>query len=398
MPALERAIRALSTEAPLPAETAAELLADRQISNVPFSPEGVERAAELFGYETGFQVMVKDGVGYVYGPDEPGVGSILGAARRETGKVGVSNIDEVQASLQSGGDVFPEDVIRRLLGASSRVEFLVGDWFWMPDIPPDRNRLRNTTRLMLSVTPRLGLASVRQGLRRRYKWQHIDVVPPLDVLRAFYTAYPEFTIDEDDKVGCVEELEYRKELGDAERVLVDVLREVPSGLLDRAELEATVTGRGVNPSTFSVHLTFSPVLDHPATNVWCLRGHEVDPAALEALRDIVATRTRPRRTIGYGWEEDGMLSVTTVVTNVSSPVIGIPGPVSHYVSGRQFVAVTEEGSPVGTVAIDERGGSWGYGPFLRRRGAEPGDVLTIRFDLAAERATLVLADEMDLEE
>lgn len=164
-------------------------------------------------------------------------------------------------------------------------------------------------------------------------------------------------------------------------------------------MEAAVTGRGVNPSTFSVFTTFSPILDHPAMNVWCVRGHDVDPAAVEALRDIVATRTRTRRTIGYGWEEDGTLSVTTVVSNINSPVIGIPGAVTRYVSGRRFAAVTQDGSQVGTVVVDDdTGSSWGYGPFLRRRGAEVGDVLTIRFDLAAERVTLVLADEIDLEE
>ena len=95
-------------------------------------------------------------------------------------------------------------------------------------------------------------------------------------------------------------------LGDTERIFVDVSREIPSGLLDRAELEpAEVTGRGVNPSTFAVFTSFSPILDHPALNVWCLRGHEIDPAAVEGLRDIVATRGRPRRTISYGWDEDG---------------------------------------------------------------------------------------------
>ena len=91
------------------------------------------------------------------------------------------------------------------------------------------------------------------------------------------------------------------------------------------------------------------------------------------------------------------MSVTTVVTNVSSPVFGIPG--------RSTTTLPAAGSrpPLRTAApserrVDQHGGSWGYGPFLRRRGAESGDVLTIRFDLAAEQVMLVLADETDLEE
>jgi hypothetical protein len=251
---------------------------------------------------------------------------------------------------------------------------------------------------MLSVAPRLSVASIRQGLRRSYTYRRIDVVPPSDVLREFFREYPEFVIDAHDVVTSVEPLNYLRELGDTERILVEVLRGIPSGLLDRAELEAAVTGRGVNPSTFSVFTTYSPVLDHPAVNVWCLRGHDVQPAAVEALRDIVATRGRPRRMIGYGWQEDGTLSVTTVVNNVSSPVIGIPSDVSRYVADRQFAAFTQDGSDTGTIVIDDRGTSWGYGPFLRRRGAEVGDVLTIRFDLVGEQVTLLLADEMELDE
>jgi hypothetical protein len=68
------------------------------------------------------------------------------------------------------------------------------------------------------------------------------------------------------------------------------------------------------------------------------------------------------------------------------------------VCGRSFTAVTHDGTATGTIAIDERGASWGYGQFLRRRGAEPGDVLTIRFDLSTERAILSLGDEAALEE
>jgi hypothetical protein len=396
IPALERAITALDDQAPVPTSVAATSFVERGIASIPFQAAGVLRAAETFGYECDLTIGTRDGIDYVQAPGDQGISAVLRTARNEAGRVGVSNADEVQAELSAEGRTLSDDVVRRLLGTSPKVVFLTGDWFWMPDIPPGRNRLRNTTRLMLSVSPRLSLQSVRHGLRRRYRWRHIDLVPPLEVLREFYRANPEFEVDSNDNVTSNEPLDYRKELGDAERVFVEVLRAVPTGLLDRAELEATVTGRGVNPSTFGVYTTFSPILDHPALNVWCLRGHDVDPAAIQALKDIVATREPVRRTIRAGWDADGRLSITTILGSVSSPVILIPASVSRYVSGRSFHAVTQEGSPAGTVTLDERGTSWGYGPFLRRRGAESGDALTISFDLAAETATLLLVDDSDL--
>ena len=124
----------------------------------------------------------------------------------------------------------------------------------------------------------------------------------------------------------------------------------------------------------------------------------MDAAAMEALRDVVATRTRERRTVKYGWEDDGTLSLTVVIGNVSSPVIGVPSAIVRYVAGRHFSAVTQDESPVGTVVVDEKGTSWGYGPFLRRRGAETGDVLTIRFDLTSDHAVLTLTDSGDLDD
>lgn len=49
-----------------------------------------------------------------------------------------------------------------------------------------------------------------------------------------------------------------------------------------------------------------------------------------------------------------------------------------------------DSTPVGTVVVDEDGMSWGYGPFLRRYGADEGDVLVIEFDVAAAEVTLRL--------
>jgi len=81
------------------------------------------------------------------------------------------------------------------------------------------------------------------------------------------------------------------------------------------------------------------------------------------------------------------------VGDVGSPVFGIPSAIARYVAGRRFPALTQDGVPAGTVVVDDGGASWGYGPFFRRRGAEPGDALTLRFDLVAETVVLSLEDD-----
>jgi hypothetical protein len=119
-------------------------------------------------------------------------------------------------------------------------------------------------------------------------------------------------------------------------------------------------------------------------NVWCLRGHTVDPAQLEALRAVIATRPRQRRALAYGGDENGNLWLTVALGSTNSPVIGIPAGISRYVAERRFQNRAPEGTPAGIIAIGEHGASWGYGPFLRRPGVEPGDVVTLRFDLISE--------------
>jgi hypothetical protein len=216
-------------------------------------------------------------------------------------------------------------------------------------------------------------------------------------MRAFFTAHPEFRVD-DDFVTSAVDIDYREILGDVEQIFVEILRSSPTGLMDRNSFRDAAVARGVNANTFSVFTTYSSILDHPALNVWCLRGRQYDPVDLEALKAILSTRTRTRRTISYGWTDDGAITFTARVPDVNSPVLGIPTAVGRYLLDRRFVAQTRDGAEVGTVVVDGSAASWGYGPFLRRMGAEPLDVLTVEFDLATQTATLTLATESALEE
>jgi hypothetical protein len=398
LPQLDASVQLLIDEAPITVDAASDLLQQMGYATGRFHPAGVLSAAAALRGEVDAHIGSQDGVEYVLARGSAEAGKVITAARREACKVGLSNVDEVQARVEAEGDAVSQTVVRRLLKSSPRITFLVGDWFWMPGLSQGRNRLRNVSRRMLSVSQSLDLNVVRQGIRRAYSFRHIDLVPPLEVLREFYLAHPEFALVKGDHLESAVPLDYRQILGDVERVFVEVLRESPTGLMDRDELEGASIGRGVNTNTFAVFTTYSPILAHPALNVWSLCGQSVDPTHLTALQLTLATKTRVRRTVAYGWQGDGTLALTTIISSTGSPVIGVPHDIAHYVAGRRFEAVTREGGAVGFVVVDETGVSWGYGPFLRRRGAEPGDVLSIAFDISESRATLSLSPETELEE
>ena len=391
MPALDRALDELHLAAPIPADKAAELLAAKGISNLPFHPASVLSAAEYCGKLASFELHELGGTEMVVSSRDLALAQRLThIALRQAGRYGVSNLEEVLAQAAAEDLEASKEDLRTYLAASSRLQFLDEDWFWSPTIPNERNRLHNTTRGILSVISPMDIATLREGIWRRYQWRHLQLVAPRAILLEFYDAHPDFIVV-GQYVQPAVPLDYRKELGPSEQVMVDVLRTVATGVLDRASFVDACVARGINPNTLSVMLTYSSVISHLETDAWALRGSDVSPMALKAVLDANAQRPRQRRMLDYGWTPDGQLWLAYRIPSAHSVVIGVPGPISRYVSGRSFKAVAEDGTPTGTVVIDnDSHASWGYGPFLSRRGADEGDVLRVTFDLLGATARLQL--------
>src|SRR5262249_40027742 len=138
-------------------------------------------------------------------------------------------------------------------------DFLDDDWFWAPDVKYSRNRLHNLTRKLLSVASPQDVLTLRDGLRRAYKWRRFSgsryknlAVPPARILLDFYRRCPGFSV-ENELIHASEPFDPKKELSDADYVFVEVLRSSPSGMLDRDSLAAACLQRGMNENTFNVY-------------------------------------------------------------------------------------------------------------------------------------------------
>jgi hypothetical protein len=79
-------------------------------------------------------------------------------------------------------------------------------------------------------------------------------------------------------------------------------------------------------------------------------------------------------------------------------VFGIPGAIRSYLAGRQFSVTDEDGISHGAVRVNDEGASYGFGSFLRQRGADEGDILIAEFDLAGSGTLLRLGNDELLEE
>jgi hypothetical protein len=285
------------------------------------------------------------------------------------------------------------------------LESLTDDWFWHKAGVPERNRLRNITRKMLSVTSRIAVNELREGVHRHYKIRRTRgisdwplLTPPRAVLHEFYRLHPEFSIDIDGFVTSVARLDSGQELNSTERVLLEVLRSSPACLLDRSSLEKECIDLGMNPNTFSQYLSSSPVISHIGIDMWSLRGTRLDPTAIEALRQANAERPNERRIIDHGWTEAGNLWLAARLPDSASHfVLAIPAAIRRFLKGRDFPATDEFGSAAGAVRVSDEGASYGYSPFLVRRGADTGDILLVSFRIGEGTSTLRLIDDEELE-
>jgi hypothetical protein len=407
MPALDEALQLLRDKSPLSINAASALIKTSGLSQVDFHPESLIAAAQACGRKPPIQLQTAGKKTIVSATAVSYADSVLRIAYRQAHASGASNIGEVVAELQSKGVEAEEKAVRYVLREFSDVQFLEEDWFCHRPTNPEQDRLRNTTRKMLSVASPIELGSLREGIRREYRYRgHRGMktwsllVPPRSVLRAYYQAHSEFVIEEGDLVKPTDPLDYRVELALNDAILVDVLRSSPACVLDRASLAAECARRSMNVNTFSIYLTYSPVILHLGTDIWSLRGVRVDPAAVEAVRAANALREREKRVLDHGWTPEGLLWVAARLpaAHGDNLVFGIPGAIRNYLAGRQFSVTDEDGIPHGTVRVNDEGTSYGFGSFLRQRGADEGDILVAEFDLSGGAVLMRLGDDELLEE
>lgn len=408
MPALDAALQVLADASPIRLDAAAALLRTKGISKLNFSPACVIEAASACGREPPIQLQTVKKKTIVAAAPIPFTDTILRTAYRQAHASGASNVGEIIAEMAASGVTTDEATVRHVLREFSEVEFLDEDWFCHRPLNPERDRLRNATRKMLSVAAPIELGLLREGVRREYKYRgHRGVsgwslvVPPRSVLKAYYQTHPEFIVDDGDQVRPADPLDYRVELAFNDAILVDVLRSSPASVMDRSSLAAECARRSMNLNTFSLYLTYSAIIVRQGPDVWSLRGVRVDPAAVEAVLQANSLRPREKRVLDHGWAPNGRLWLAARVPaahDATAMTVGIPGAIKSYVVGRDFAAQDGDGVSYGRIKISDDGQSWGFSRFLRQRGADEGDVLVVEFDLAQNIAWLRLGDDETLDE
>lgn len=403
MPMVDKALETLERCVPLTLDQASKTLLDAGISKTMFSPHSLLDAARLLGKKTSLNICkTRTGKMLVNDSHTQLVQMIPTMAYKLAGQSGATNVFQMRFALESKGHNIEESELRRLLHTNKKLDFLDSDWFWCPDVPIERNRLRNVTRRILSVNTPQSLQNIREGARRQYRYRATSharyktlTLPPIETIKTLFFRHPDFKV-ENNFVYSSTPLEYKTELGETERIMVEVLRSSPAGIMDRNSFEQGCVDHGMNENTFSVYSTYSCILEHVDIDIWKLRGVNVDPTTVEAVRIANHLKPHNKQVLQFGWDQNGKLWIATRLPHFgkNSLVIGCPSAVRRYLEKREF-EYTPKGSEhhCGKIVFDQRGTSWGYGPYIRQNGLDENDILLAEFDLETNTAKLSVGDD-----
>lgn len=387
-PVLGRVLQAIAAEIPCPVEWLERVLAERKLVTERFLFGGIITAAEIVGLPCPFVIEEADGVQYAVPHDQKGVPkTVLQVTRKSVSHWGAATIEDIAAQVS---ETIQREIatafVRSVLSTQPGFSWLdeSSGWFWINNTT--RNALLNQIQKVMAVAPRIHISELRAGVSRHHRRE--GFAPPQRVLIALCAQAEGYAI-EGDCVLARPPRDYHDIVSNTESIMVDVLR-AHGPIMPKPKLEELCVERGLHRDTFSIHLTYSPIIARYATGVYGLRGAQVPPGLAESMAQ---TRKKTRALADYGWLPDGKISLSYKLSkgSLATGIATVPSGMKSYLQG-EFRLLIGDGQQAGRLVVKGTH-AWGLGPFFRRRGGEPGDILTIRFDLKQRLAIVELGDE-----
>ena len=282
LPRLDQALTLLEQSMPLLADEAAALLHDAGVANQPFPPVAIDRAARVLRGQSPFNPkLLAQGIVYVGELPVP-LRKIISLASKRARANGVASLTMLCAELAATGVAVPVRVLGVLLQNSRQIELLDDASFCEPNTPHNRDRLENTLRRMLTVTPTLTVDSLLGGLNREYRYRNaarhgFDVirVPSRSALVAYLRLHAEFSL-RNDEASLVTPQPADAVLGKAEFTLIHVLTNSPTGILPLSDAANACVAQGMNRTTAYLYLRYLPTVEEPFPLHFSARGRTPD--------------------------------------------------------------------------------------------------------------------------
>jgi hypothetical protein len=382
LPVLDRAIKITTAAAPAMANELEKELVQRGLTRTTFCLDTLLEIAHGFGRKPRFAVETLHGNRVIVSSTRSGfLEQIHDAARTAVRHWGISNVEDLAASTKTTATL-----VRQLLPFLPGFKWLdqSSGWFWIAELP--RNSLLTPIRKILAVSPSIDVGELRAGVARPHRRK--GFAPPRRVLIEVCRQLPWCRVD-GNTISTAQSQNPDQVLSDSERIIFNVLQ-AHGPVLQRLELEKLCLEAGINRHSFWIYLSYCPIITRYASGVYGLRGADIPTGLVERL--IPKRPSKSRLLVDYGWTKDRNLRVIYRLSTgvLSNGIVSVPASLRTFIQGK-FTLLTADNAAAGTLVAKDHT-AWGLGPLFRRRGGEPGDYLSIVFDLSQRAAVAQIGD------
>jgi len=403
-PALLRALRLAQRMTPCAAQEFSKALMDEKLTDTPWPPGLLVRAAGYLGIAHGLTLEPIGDQEFLAGDSLTSdvfarVQRLSWASARSEGAAHLPRIAfALSEELQRRVSLAEIRSIVTVLQETRWIDEVQG-WYWMGDA--GHTTIFNTTRKLLSVARRLPIDDLYEGLLKSYRMDEA-VVAPKPILLKMFGQVPWLRIRQRSHVEAHPSLRWQEVLTGVERTMVQVLTEA-GGVLDHHDFRKRCKTRGVPHSTFGVYEGNSGLFVRVARAIWSLRGVDVDAEKfVQVARKVEERRLRialeaSERTLSRlvpGSNADGRyMRLYRVTASTFRHHVMTLARMRQLAPGTRF-AVSLDGATLGSTELTEDHRLRGLLPLLRRSGVQPGQTFLAQFNLVTRQMTLeTLPDE-----
>lgn len=260
-------------------------------------------------------------------------------------------------------------------------------WVVARSTPAGSSRFVQRIGEVLQVAPRLPLEDLRRALRREYR--NGPFVPDVETLELVVRNAQELRVDGEGGVEWHADFAPPTVAGDAGR-LVSVLESM-GGCAGRVPLQKACEAAGVSGPSFWRLVSYSSLIRQIERGVYALVGQEPDATT---VADLQRSNGRvPGGVRDTGWTAGGefWLAATISSATLETGVIGVPR-VAHAHMHDSYDLIGVSGDRLGDLTF-RNGSLWSIRAAIVELGAEAGDAMVIRFDVATRVARVEVGDD-----
>lgn len=393
-PSLQRALKLAKASAPCTAATFSDALKEHGLASTTWNPGVLVRAAQYFGIPHGLVLHQNEGTEFL--ANEGMTPDVFARVRRMSWSH--SRTDGAACLVRIGFELSEElerrvslAEIRSIVSSMPETRWIdeKSGWYWLGD--HGNTTIFNTIRKMLSISKRISMDDLYEGILKSYRMDE-SVVAPKSVILKMLSQVPWIRIKQSSILSAQPALHWQEVLNGTERIMVQVLKEA-GGVLDHPTWKQRCVALGVSKSTFMVYQGNDALFVRLLQGVWTLRGVEFDGMkVVEAQKKnaefklSLAIAASARRLAQLPLppkfaSSEKILQLYQVTASAFKNHCVTFARLRHLPAGTRFKVILDS-KTLGQVGITDDGRLRGLIPHLKRAGVLPGEAFVAQFDLA----------------